>query len=120
MPIKVIKRRYSDLYIGIFRKHGEATNHRAQYLMEQLASDGCHYEVANADDLVFFFEDMADQINGQKYIYIRIACPVDVSVTYNGETLNSAEENQVLRTDFGTLTFEDSEETSSNQAGGAD
>ena len=37
----------------------------AQYLMEQLASDGCHYEVASADDLVFFFEDMADQINGQ-------------------------------------------------------
>ena len=101
--------------LGFFENMG-GNKSSAQYLMEQLASDGCHYEVANADDLVFFFEDMADQINGQKYIYIRIACPVDVSVTYNGETLNSAEENQVLRTDFGTLTFEDSEETSSNQA----
>lgn len=81
----------------------------AQYLMEHLASDGCHYEVANADDLVFFFEDMADQINGQKYIYIRIACPVDVTVTHNGETLCSAEDDLNLRTDFGTLTFEENE-----------
>lgn len=82
----------------------------AQYLMEHIASDGCHYEVANADDLVFFFGDMADQINGQKYIYIRIACPVDVSVTYNGETLNSSEEDMNARTSFGTLTFEESKD----------
>lgn len=81
----------------------------AQYLMEHLASDGCHYEVASADDLVFFFEDMADQINGQKYIYIRIACPVDVTVTHNGETLCSAEDDLNLRTAFGTLTFEENE-----------
>lgn len=86
----------------------------AQYLMEQLASDGCHYEVASADDLVFFFEDMADQINGQKYIYVRIACPVDVSVTYNGETLSSAENALNVRTDFGTLTFEDNENATSD------
>lgn len=81
----------------------------AQYLMEHLASNGCHYEVACADDLVFFFEDMADQINGQKYIYIRIACPVDVTVTHNGETLCSAEDDLNLRTDFGILTFEENE-----------
>lgn len=88
----------------------DGTKSSAQYLMEHLASDGCHYEVASASDLVFFFEDMADQINGQKYIYIRIACPVDVTVSYNGETLCSAEENLNTRTDFGTLTFEDSED----------
>ena len=81
----------------------------AQVLMEGIASVGCHYEVASADDLVFFFEDMADQINGQKYIYIRIACPVDVTVTHNGETLCSAEDDLNIRTDFGTLTFEDNE-----------
>lgn len=82
----------------------------AQYLMEKMASDGCHYEVASADDLVFFFGDVADQINGQKYIYVRIACPVDVSVTYDGETLSSSEEDICQRTDFGTLTFEENEE----------
>ena len=100
--------------LGFFENIG-GNKSSAQYLMEQLASDGCHYEVVSADDLVFFFEDMADQINGQKYIYIRIACPVDVSVTYNGEILNSAKEDQVLRTDFGTLTFEDRENTASGQ-----
>lgn len=82
----------------------------AQNLMEHLASEGCHYEVSSADDLVFFFEDIADQINGQKYIYIRIACPVDVTVTYDGETLSSAEDDLNDRTDFGTLTFEDNED----------
>ena len=86
----------------------------AQQLMERIASDGCHYEVANADDLVFFFGDIADQLNGQKYIYVRIACPVDVSVTYQGQTLNSAEDDLSLRTDFGTLTFEENEEAVQN------
>lgn len=94
--------------LGFFENMGGSKS-SAQYLMEHLASDGCHYEVASADDLVFFFEDMADQINGQKYIYIRIACPVDVTVTYNGETLCSAEDALNVRTNFGTLTFEDSE-----------
>ncbi|MDD7738789.1 MAG: VWA domain-containing protein [Fusicatenibacter sp.] len=94
--------------LGFFESLGSYKS-SAQILMERIASDGCHYEVADADDLIFFFEDMADQINGQKYIYIRIACPVDVTVTYNGENLCSAEENLNLRTDFGTLTFEENE-----------
>lgn len=94
--------------VGFFESLSEKSY--AQYLMEQIASDGCHYEVANADELVFFFEDMADQINGQKYIYVRIACPVDVSVTYDGETLDSSEKNLNARTSFGTLTFEENNE----------
>lgn len=97
--------------LGFFDSLG-SNKSSAQRLMEELASDGCHYEVANADDLVFFFEDMADQINGQKYIYIRIACPIEVSVTHNGEVLCSAEDNLSLRTDFGTLTFEENEKDS--------
>ena len=94
--------------LGFFSSVGGSKS-AEQLLMEQIASEGCHYEVANADDLVFFFQDMADQISGQKYIYVRIACPVDVSVTYQGQTLSSAEKEQNLRTDFGTLTFEDNE-----------
>lgn len=100
--------------IGFFESLTEKSD--AQRLMEQLASDGCHYEVAKADDLVFFFEDMADQINGQKYIYVRIACPVDVSVTYNGQTLSSSDRDSNFRTDFGTLTFEEKEVDSSEEA----
>ena len=94
--------------LGFFESLGNKSS--AQALMEQIASDGCHYEVSDADSLVFFFGDIADQINGQKYIYIRIACPVDVLVNYEGETLDSNEETLQTRTSFGTLTFEESEE----------
>ena len=79
----------------------------AQTLMEKIASEGCHYEVSDADSLVFFFGDIADTINGQQYIYIRIACPVDVKVSHNDETLNSNEENLSTRTSFGSLSFEE-------------
>ena len=90
----------------------------AQTLMEKTASDGCHYEVSDADSLVFFFGDIADTINGQEYIYIRIACPVDVKVSYDGETLNSSEEKLSTRTSFGSLTFE--ENTSESGEEGVD
>lgn len=104
-----IKKSGTVIYtIGFFESLSERSY--AQYLMECIASDGCHYEVADADQLSFFFEDMADQINGQKYIYVRIACPVDVSVTFDGETLDSSEENLSTRTSFGTLTFEENRE----------
>ncbi|MDD5924079.1 MAG: VWA domain-containing protein [Clostridia bacterium] len=85
-----------------------------QYLMEMLASDGCHYEVSDADSLVYFFGDIADQISGQKYIYVRIACPVDVSVSLYGETLDSSEKGFNTRTSFGTLTFEDANTQTTN------
>lgn len=99
-----IKKDKSYIYtLGFFSEVSDKV--QAQYLMEQIASDGCHYEVENADDLVYFFEDMADQINGQKYIYVRIACPVDVSVTNGEESLNSR--NGDTRTSFGTLSFEE-------------
>ncbi len=94
--------------LGFFESMGSSKS-SAQILMEEIASDGCHYEVADADNLVFFFGDIADQINGQKYIYVRIACPVDVTVTYDGETLCSVEDDLSTRTNFGSLTFEDNE-----------
>ncbi len=98
--------------LGFFEDLSGSDKSEAQSLMEQIANDGCHYEVDDADSLVYFFSDIADQINGQKYIYIRIACPVDVTVTSGGETLCSVEENQNTRTQFGTLTFEENDEDS--------
>jgi len=85
-------------------------SHSAQALMEKMASEGCHFEVDDAQNLVFFFGDIADQIRGEKYIYVRIACPVDVTVSYEGETLSSKGAEKYQRTDFGTLTFEENEE----------
>lgn len=96
--------------LGFFQSMGSGKS-SAQVLMEQIASEGCHYEVSNADDLVFFFGDIADQINGQKYIYIRIACPVDVTVEHDGEKLCSIKDDENARTSFGSLTFEESTET---------
>ena len=93
--------------LGFFNNSHDKTSPQA--LLEKIASEGCHFEVDDADDLIFFFGDIADQINGQKYIYIRIACPVDVTVEYDGETLCSIEENLNTRTAFGSLTFEDNE-----------
>ncbi|QWT54853.1 VWA domain-containing protein [Christensenella sp. MSJ-20] len=100
--------------LGFFENMGGYRS-SAQALMEGIASSGCHYEVADANDLVFFFGDIADQLNGQKYIYVRIACPVDVTVSHDGEMLNSSEENLCVRTDFGTLTFEENEDRSDDR-----
>ena len=46
---------------------GELTG--AQNLMESMASPGLHYEVKSADDLIFFFEDIANQIGGRQCLY---------------------------------------------------
>ena len=96
--------------LGFFK---EASNKQAaQSLMGRIASEGLHYEVDNADDLVFFFGDIADQIRGTRYVYIRIACPVDIEVKYNGEKLSSKNATEAQRTEFGTLTFEENPEAS--------
>lgn len=89
---------------------GELTG--AQNLMESMASPGLHYEVKSADDLIFFFEDIANQIGGRQYVYIRIACPVDVTVTSGGETLSSKVDSENTRTSFGALTYENTEQLS--------
>ena len=81
----------------------------AQMLMDGIASEGCHYEVTDADSLVFFFGDIADQISGEKFIYVRIACPVDVTVTYDGEKMTSKGNYSSVRTSYGSMTFEENE-----------
>ena len=103
------------IYTLGFFQNTEEYKAEGQYLMEKIASEGCHYEVSSSEDLVFFFEDVAGQIGGQKYIYVKVACPVDVSVTYKGETLSSAENDQNLRTSFGTLSFTGNEGKENNE-----
>lgn len=78
----------------------------SQNLMESIASPGMHYEIDSADNIVYFFDDVASQISGEQYVYIRIACPVEVTVSYNGEKLSSEIDNENTRTSFGTLTYE--------------
>lgn len=107
-----IKKEGITIYtLGFFESLSDKSS--AQSLMEDLASDGCHYEVSDADNLVYFFGDIADQINGQKYIYVRIACPVDVEISFNDEKLSSKDSTLNTRTAFGSLTFEDSKKSDS-------
>ena len=83
-------------------------------LLSQIASEGCHYEVQNADDLEGFFTDIADEISGARFVYARVACPVDVEVSYGGETLSSSPGSQNLRTSFGTIALEDEVDSEGN------
>lgn len=105
-----------DIYtLGFFTALDGSDRMDAEKLMKNLASPGMDYQVETADDLVFFFGDLADQISGQNYIYVRIACPVDVTVKYKGETLCSKEGKENTRTDFGSLTFEENEEEAEDE-----
>ncbi len=96
--------------LGFFSSLSDYDKTDAQRVMDGIANKGCHFEVSDAESLKFFFEDIADQITGQNYIYIRIACPVDVTVEYDGETLDSSEKHLNTRTSFGSLTFEEIDE----------
>ncbi|MBE7016309.1 MAG: VWA domain-containing protein, partial [Ruminococcaceae bacterium] len=58
---------------------------------------------ANIDDIIFTYEDIADSIVTKKSIIISIECPVEVAVSYNGETLDK--NNQ--QTSFGSVTVSD-------------
>ena len=98
-----IKSRGVYLYtLGFFDNGSNRT--QEQILMEELASEGCHYEVSVSNNLVFFFDDIANMIRGQQFIYVKIACPVEVSVSFNGETISSMTDGNEQRAMFGTLT----------------
>lgn len=112
-----MKNRGYYLYtLGFFTDLNAEERYSAQQLMEGIASPRLHYEVDSAEDLVFFFDDIANQIAGTQYVYIRIACPVDVTVRSNGEVLSSKAENENTRTSFGALTYENIQEE--NEGGG--
>ncbi len=104
-----IKGKGIDIFtLGFFEQLTSRAN--AQYLMEEIASEGYHYEVDNSENLSFFFSDIADLINGQRFMYLRVECPVDVYVYHNGEQLDSSVgDGKSQRTEFGTLTFEENE-----------
>lgn len=74
-------------------------------LLRAMASDGCYYSV-DAESLSAFFAQIATEISGVPYMYVRIECPVEVTVSYNGETLSSAGDNPSTLTSFGSLAFE--------------
>lgn len=103
--------------LGFFHNIDGSLRTQCQKLMHDIASEGYDYIVDKAEDVKFdvanpdselykVFNDFAEMVNGKKYINIRIECPVDVTVSHNGETLSSAKKNQNTRTSFGTLSIE--------------
>lgn len=109
------KKEFYIYTLGFFTSLYDSEKATAQDLMDKIATEGYHYEVTDASDLVYFFGDMADVISGQKYIYIEIACPVKVRVTKGGETLDSSDNSLSTRTSFGTLAFEELEGDAQNK-----
>ena len=92
--------------LGFFHNLEGENLGECRQLMADIASEGYHYEVSSADSIQFVFDDIAQQVSGGEYVYIKIACPVDVTVQKNGEVLRSEKENQNIRTGFGTLSFD--------------
>jgi len=73
-------------------------------LLKQVCRTDC-YDVTNAEDLIYVFaNDWSDAVTTKDVnnIYIRIACPVEVSVELNGIVLD----RNNPKTLFGTLEFE--------------
>ena len=92
--------------LGFFSQLDSSDLSSAQELMEGIASPGLHYEVDSAENLVYFFDDIANQISGTKYVHNRIACPVNVTVKSGDEVLSSDPDSENTRTSFGSLTYE--------------
>ena len=91
--------------LGFFHNCSSDELAAGQSLMEEIASPGYHYEVTDSDSIAYVLDDVAQQVGGNQYLYIRIACPVDVTVEKGGEVLSSDEQRLSTRTSFGTLTL---------------
>lgn len=97
-------KKYNLYSLGFFHSMSGEDKDFASALMSALTnkSDGYH-EVEQAEDLQFAFGDISDDIAVGSKIVINIACPVDVTVSYNGETLCSAKNSYSEKSSFGTL-----------------
>ena len=92
--------------LGFFHNLDSSNLNQGIECMRSLASPGYYYNVQDTADLQGVFNDIARQFGGERYVQLRVACPVDVTVRYNGETLSSADGTLNTRTSFGNLLFE--------------
>lgn len=99
-----IMSKYNMYSLGFFHDLSGMEKDFAVDLMKLLTNmpDGYH-QVDTAENLQFAFGDIQETISDGSKVVINIACPVDVSVTYNGETLSSAQTSYSDTASFGTL-----------------
>lgn len=101
---QLIMQKYNMYSLGFFHSLSSSDYDNCKLLMSKLTNmpEGYH-EVQKAEDLQFEFGDIATNITDGSKIVINIACPVDVTISYGGETLSSSSESFNDETSFGTL-----------------
>ena len=101
---KQMMNNYNLYSLGFFHSLSGSEKDFGVTLMKQLTNmaDGYH-QVDKAEDLQFAFGDISEDINVGSKIVINIACPVDVKVSYGGETLSNASDSYCDATSFGSL-----------------
>lgn len=99
-----LKSKGISLYtLGFFNSLSGSELSDAQTLLERMATQGEHFE-ATGSSLEDFFAAIASQLQGDRYTYIRVACPVDVTVVHEGQVLSSAAGGVASVSDFGSVT----------------
>ena len=91
--------------LGFFGAPNQSGKTDMKKTMRKIATRGYDHMIENGADPLSDAGDIADIINGQNYVYMRIECPADVKVTSRGETLDSKTGN--THTSFGILTIEE-------------
>ena len=92
---------------GFFHSLSGSELTAGQSLMAGIASQNYSYNVRTLSDLNGAFTFIASQLaNIGNTVHIEVHCPVDVRITYNGETLSSDKRDRNLSTSFGLITFE--------------
>lgn len=101
---QLIMQKYNMYSLGFFHSLSSSDYDNCNLLMSKLTNmpEGYH-EVQKAEDLQFEFGDIATNITDGSKIVINIACPVDVTISYGGETLSSSSESFNDEASFGTL-----------------
>ncbi len=96
--------RYNLYSLGFFHDlYGEEKDFGTTLMQNLTNMTNGYYEVTEAEKLNFVFGDIQEEVSDGSKIVINIACPVDVNVTYEGETLSSASSTYNDKTSFGSL-----------------
>ena len=59
--------------LGFFHENGDADIGSCRSLMNAIATTGYHYEISSLSDVQPIFDDIARQVGGETYQYIRIS-----------------------------------------------
>lgn len=101
---QVAMQSYNMYSLGFFHDlDGEELNFAVALMTKLTNQEDGYHQVEDAENLQFAFGDISEEISDGSKVIVNIACPVDVSITYNGETISSAAESYNDNTSFGTL-----------------